>query len=400
MQGDQVAAFRRLLTPEGQGLLAALPPYDASSALSVAQAARRNGHDDVLVATALSQSRLRARAAPKFGDQAAMLYFTPDGLEQATRPVVAARRAQRFADLGVRRVADLCCGVGGDLPHLSAAAPGGAIGVDRDPLTCAVAAANLDVLGLTERAEIRCADADAVDLDGFDAVFLDPARRGARGRTFAPDAYSPPYSFVLEVAGRVPATAAKLAPGIPHAVLPAGAEAEWVSVRGDVVECALWCGPLSSGVPRRATVLPAGETLTGTGMVRAPAGPVGRYLWEPDGAVIRAGLVAEAATALAGHLLDPTIAYVTGDLPADSPFATGYEVLDVLPFGLKRLRALLRARNVGRLTIKKRGSAIEPETLRRQLRLSGSEESTIVVTRVAGAPTVLLVSPITARRAA
>ncbi|MDQ1667067.1 MAG: hypothetical protein QOH75_3098 [Actinomycetota bacterium] len=394
MPGDEIGAFRRLLTPEGQRLLASLPPYDAASALSAAEAARRAGHEESLVATALTQSRLRARAVRKFGAQASSLYFTPDGLEQATRPVVAARRAQRFADAGVRRVADLCCGIGGDLPHLAAAASNGAVGVDRDPLTCAVAAANLEVLGLAERVEIRCAEAAAADLAGIDGVFLDPARRGSRGRTFDPAAYSPPYSFVLELAERVPASAAKLAPGIPHAVLPRGAEAEWVSVDGDLVECAVWFGPLSSGVTRRATILPAAATLTGDGTVRAAGGPVGRYLYEPDAAVIRAGLVADVATQLGGHLLDPTIAYVTGDTRANSPFATGYEVLDVLPFSLKRLRTLLRARDVGRLTIKKRGSAIEPETLRRQLRLAGSAEATIVVTRLAGAPTVLVVDPL------
>ncbi|MGZ4610529.1 MAG: THUMP-like domain-containing protein [Actinomycetes bacterium] len=396
MDGDEVAAFRRLLSPEGQQLLASLPPYDASAALAVAEAARRAGHDDALVATALSQSRLRARAVPKFGDLAGALYFTSDGLEQATRPVVAARRAQRFGEAAVRRVADLCCGVGGDLAHLATAVPDGAFGVDRDALTCAVAAANMDVLGVGDRAAVRRAEAAAADLAGVDGVFVDPARRGARGRTFDPDAYSPPYSYVLGLAGRVPAVGAKLAPGIPHDVLPAGAEAEWVSVRGDVVECALWCGPLATGVPRRATVLPAGATVTGDGGVRAAAGPVGRYLWEPDGAVIRAGLVAEVAEQLDGQLLDTTIAYITGERPAETPFATGYEVLDVLPFGLKRLRTLLRDRGVGRLTIKKRGSPIEPETLRRQLRLSGPAEATIVVTRVAGEPTVLLVTPLAA----
>jgi hypothetical protein len=167
-----------------------------------------------------------------------------------------------------------------------------------------------------------------------------------------------------------------------------------VSVSGDVVECALWCGPLAGAVARRATLLPGGATITGDGLARAAAGPVGRFLYEPDGAVIRAGLVAEVAAALDGHLLDTTIAYITADRAMSSPFVTGYEVLDVLPFGLKRLRSLLRDRNVGRLTIKKRGSAIEPETLRRQLRLRGSAEATIVVTRIAGQPSVLVVEPL------
>jgi hypothetical protein len=388
---DSLATFRRLLAPEGQQLLAGLPPYDAADVLAVTAAARRAGYDEALVAAALSQSRLRARAVAKFGAAAASLYFTADGLEQATRPVVAARRTRRYAEAGVRLVADLCCGVGGDLPALVAGCPGGALAVDRDPLACAVVEANLQVLSLRDRVEVRCAEAQAVPLDGVDAVFVDPARRGSRGRTFDPAGYSPPYSFVLELAGRVPATGAKLAPGIPHAVLPSGAEAEWVSVGGDVVECALWCGPLATDTPRRATLLPSGATLTGDGRARGAVGAVGRFLWEPDGAVIRAGLVAEMAAGVQGRLVDPTIANVTGDRPTTTPFGTAYEVHDVLPFGLKRLRALLRSRGVGRVTIKKRGSAIVPETLRRQLRLTGDAEATVVVTRVAGEPTVLLV---------
>ncbi|HEX6919963.1 MAG TPA: SAM-dependent methyltransferase, partial [Actinomycetes bacterium] len=115
--------------------------------------------------------------------------------------------------------------------------------------------------------------------------------------------------------------------------------------------------------------------------------------------VIRAGLVAEAAALVDGTLLDPTIAYVTSERLEHTPFLTAYEITDVLPFQLKRLRALLRSRDVGRLTVKKRGSAVEPETLRRQLRLSGEGEATVVLTRVAGEPTVLLVRRVDAVRA-
>jgi SAM-dependent methyltransferase len=391
--GDRaVETFRRLRGPAGRALLASLPPYDAANALAAAERARRDGHDEELVAAALTQARLRARARSKYGADAERLWFTPDGLEQATRPVVARHRARRFAPLGVRRLVDLGCGIAGDLPHLAAVAEH-ALGVDRDALTCAVAAANLDELGLTGRASVRHAEVIEVDLGDADAAYVDPARRGPRGRTFRPDQISPPWSFVLELWARVPATAAKLAPGVPHGLLPAGAEAEWVSVDGDVVECCLWGGPLVSAA-RRATLLPGGDTLAGDGSRRGEAGPVGRYLYEPDGAVIRAGLVADLAGLMAARLLDQTIAYLSTDAPVATPFATGYEVLDVLPFGLKRLRELLRARGVGRLTVKKRGSAVEPETLRKQLRLSGPREATIVVTRVAGEQSVLVVEPL------
>jgi len=385
---DGIAA---LLAPEGSRLLGLLPPYDESSALTVGARLRREGFDDGLVAAALTQARLRALGRRKFGPEADRMLFTPEGLEQATRPAVAERHAARFAAAGVARVADLCCGIGGDLPRLAAAVER-VIGVDRDPVTAAVARANVDALGLGSRAEVRCEDATTVDLAGCDGVFIDPSRRRTGGRrTFDPSGYSPPYDFVLALAGRVPATGAKVAPGIPHEVLPAAAEAEWVSDGGDVVECAVWFGPLASGVRRRATLLPSAATLTGEDFAPGRVGPVRRYLYEPDGAVIRAGLVAEAAALVGGNLVDSSIAYVTADRLVTTPFMTSYEVSDVLPFGLKRLRSLLRARGVGRLTVKKRGSAITPESLRQQLRLSGPEVATIVLTRVAGRATVLVV---------
>ena len=389
-----VATLHALLGPEGSRLLALIPPYDESTALAVGARLRQEGSDGPLVAAALTQARLRARGRRKFGAEADRMFFTPDGLEQATRPAVAALHAARFASAGVTRIADLCCGIGGDLPRLAGVADT-VLGVDRDPLTAEVARTNLDVLRVGSRAEVRCEDVTGLDLAGWSGAFIDPSRRGGPGgrRTFDPSAYSPPYDFVLDLATRVPATGAKLAPGIPHRVLPTEAEAEWVSDGGDVVECALWFGPLASGVRRRATLLPAAVALTGDGQTQGAVGPVRRYLYEPDGAVIRAGLVAEAAALVDGTLVDASIAYVTADELVATPFLTAYEVTDVLPFGLKRLRSLLRARGVGRVTVKKRGSAVTPESLRQQLRLSGPEEATIVLTRVAGAQTILLVTP-------
>jgi THUMP domain-like/RNA cap guanine-N2 methyltransferase len=387
----EVEAFRALLTPEGAALMARLPAYDGARALASAAALRADGVDPDLASAALTQARLRARARVKLGSDADRLWFTPDGLEQATRPAVAARHAQRFAGLGSTRVADLCCGIGGDLAALAVAAEAGAVGVDRDPLTAAVAAANAEVLGVADRVEVRCEDVLTTDLSGVDGAFVDPARRGGGGRALDPRSWSPPFAFVLDLAARVPATGAKLAPGVPHGVLPADAEAEWVSDGGDLLECALWTGPLATGVRRRATLLPSGVTLTGDGTRQGVAGPVGRYLLEPDGAVIRAGLVAEVADLVAGRLLDPTIAYITSDQPPATPFGTAYEVTDVLPFGLKRLRTLLRQRGVGRLTVKKRGTAVQPDALRKQLRLAGDGEATVVLTRIAGQQSVLLV---------
>jgi len=388
----ELAAFRALLSADGERLLGEVGARGADERTMLATlTALRESYDAGLVSAALTQVRLRRRARTKFGADADRMFFTPDGVEQATRAVVAAGHARRYAAAGVDRVLDLCCGIGGDLVALARAGLR-VHGVDRDPLTVEVAMANVAALGLADLVTIDCADATAAPLAGWPAAFVDPSRRQpSRGRrVFDPRGYSPPFSFVAALAAAVPLTGAKVAPGIPHELVPAGAEAEWVSVGGEVKEAALWFGPLATAV-RRATLLPSGATLVGSGAGAPPVGRPGRWLYEPDGAVIRAGLVAEVAAALpGGRLLDPTIAYVAADRAAPTRFARGYQVTDVLPFSLKRLRGLLRARGVGRVTVKRRGSAVDPAVLRRELRLSGDQHAIVVLTRVAGAPTALL----------
>ena len=379
-----------LLTDEGQDLLAGLRDHNPADELAAATRLRRT-HDAALVSAALGQARLRQRAAAKFGADAGRMYFTPDGVEQATRASVAAHRADRFRALGVGRLADLCGGIGGDAIALARAGID-VLAVDRDPLTCAVARANAAALGLADRIEVRCADVAEVETAGYDAVFVDPARRTGRGRTFDPEAYSPPLSWAVRAARTVPFAAVKVAPGIPHEAVPGDAEAEWVSDRGDVKEAALWFGTDPGAV--RATLLPSGAVLRAGRLPQDPlVRPVGRFLYEPDGAVIRAHLVAEVARALDGGLIDPTIAYVTADEPRPTPYATAYTISDVLPFNLKRLKALLREREVGTLTVKKRGSAVEPEEVRRRVRPQGPRAATVFLTRVAGAPSMLVGQP-------
>jgi predicted O-methyltransferase YrrM len=387
----EIESFLALLTDEGQSLLAELRDHAPGQELAVATRLRRT-HPAELVSAAIAQARLRQRAAAKFGADAGRMYFTPDGVEQATRTSVAEWRARRFAALGVRRLADLCSGVGGDAIALARAGIE-VLAVDRSPLTCAVAEANARALGLDHLIEQRCGDVSEVGLDGFDAVFVDPARRGGRGRIFDPEAYSPPLSWAVGAAGAAPFAALKVAPGIPHGAVPEDAEAEWVSDGGDVKEAVLWFGTKEEQ-PHRATLLPSGDTLTGGLLPDPEPGPVRRYLYEPDGAVIRAHLVAEVAGGLGATLIDPTIAYLTADELRPTPFATAYEITDVLPFGLKTLKALLRERGVGTVVIKKRGSAVEPEELRRKLKPAGVNSCTVFLTRVAGAPSMLLGQPV------
>lgn len=386
------ATFQELLTDAGQRLLADAAARGVTEDVALATAtALRRAHPAALVAAAMTQVRLRERARTKFGADAARMYFTQAGLEQATGARIAAHHAARYP--AGARIADLCCGIGGDLRALAAAHD--VLAVDHDPLIAIIATENARALGLSDRVTVRCDDVTTTNLTGYDAAFLDPARRTAARRVFAVAAYQPPWSFIGTLAARVGNLGVKVAPGIPHALVPPDAEAEWVSVDGDVKECALWFGVLRPGLPtRRATLLPSGATLVTRESAPPPVTPPRRYLYEPDGAVIRAHLVADVAALLDGALLDPTIAYITSDTLTATPFATAYAITDAMPFNLKYLRAYLRARHIGHLTIKKRGSPLTPEGLLRDLHPTGDAHATLFFTRVSGQHTVLIGAPI------
>ena len=380
-----------LRSEDGERVLAVAAGLDEPDPLRAHRALERAcpGSSAEQLAAALTQAELRARASEKFGALAASMLFTPDGLEQATRLSVATHRAARLTAFGASTVVDLGCGIGGDLVAFATAGLVAA-GVDLDPVRVAVAEANLAALGLP--GAVLLADARELDVAPFDVAFADPARRTGRGRAFTPDAWEPPWAFAASLlAGDA---CVKTAPGIPHDLVPAGVEAEWVSDNGEVKEAALWGGRLATA-ERRATVIRGGglATLTEEDDPGADVVPIGRFLYEPDGAVIRAGLVTAVAAGVRGGLLDRRIAYVTAEESFRTPFARSYEVLETLPHREKQLRAALHERGVGRLTIKKRGIDVVPDQLRKRLALKGDNEATIVLTRVNGEGTCLLVRP-------
>jgi SAM-dependent methyltransferase len=382
-----LATFQWLLTDDGQALLAAATAAEGTP-LQVQKQLRERAEPDQ-VAAVLGQVELRNHAVAKLGEDAGRMYFTRDGLEQATRTAVAGHRAARVA-FGGSSVIDLTCGIGGDLVAFARAGLTTA-GIDLDPLRVEIARANLAALDLG--GAVRVGDATTLDVGPFATAYADPARRGARGRTFHADAWTPPWSFVETLlTGHA---CVKVAPGIPHTLVPHGVEAEWVSDAGEVKEAALWSPRLASA-SRRATVIGRGglATLTEEDDPGADVGGVGAFLYEPDGAVIRAGLVTAVAAGVQGHLLDRKIAYVSGDAAFHTPFARSYRVVAELPYRERQLRAALRERGIGTLTIKKRGVDVAPEQLRERLALQGDDAATIVLTRVAGEGTALLVEPI------
>jgi SAM-dependent methyltransferase len=399
---DTVHQLHRLATPAGALALARAADLLAARTDAVTALSRLRAEVGVeLAGPAWGVARQREKARPVFGADADRLLFTGDTLEQAGRPVLADRRARRLLSGGAGSAVDLGCAAGTDTMAL-ARAGARVVAVDRDPVARELTRLNTAALGL---AGVEVRDADVVDLvaaadggrvAGCDAAVLDPARRAGGRRLLDPDRWSPPWSTVTTLLDRVPWCVVKVAPGLDHDRVPAGVEAEWVSVGGSIVEALLW-GRAPSATWRRATVVARdgaiAELTADADPGTAPAAPVRGWLHEPDPAVIRSGLVALVAEQLDATLVDPTIAYLSSDSATESGWVTSYPVTDVLPFSLKKLKAFLRGRGIGRVTVKKRGSPIEPETLARQLRGPGEGTAVVVVTRVAGAPTVLVCGP-------
>ncbi len=375
-----------LLTPEALRLLRDLPPYEnETDVLALVSRLRKDGHAPGVVATVLTQARLRKKAATKFGPFAESMLFTPAGLEQATRLEVAAQHAGRFARAGCERVADLGCGLGAD--SLALASLGiSVLAVERDEITAALAAYNLSAF---PNVTVTHGDATEVDLAGTDGVFLDPARRTAghnnTKRQMNANDWSPSLTFALDAARGVAAGGIKLGPGTDRELIPDDAEAQWVAVGDDVVEMGLWFGGAKrDDIARSALILtPTGhhELVAPGDAPDAPVGELARFVYEPNGAVIRAHMIGEVARHLGGHMIDASIAYITSETASPTPFARGYEVLETTAVDPKAISRALATRDVGRVEIKKRGIDIDPAAFRKKLTLLGSGDGVVILTR-------------------
>ncbi|MEO6310341.1 MAG: SAM-dependent methyltransferase [Leifsonia sp.] len=388
------AELVELLSPEGLRLLDSLPAYDPNlDVVKMVNDLRKAGHPPALVSAVLTQSKLRAKVRGKFGEFASRMLFTEAGLEQATRLQVAALHAGRFVAAGLHRVADLGSGIGGDAMAM-AAMDLAVTAVDADEVTATMASFNLAPF---PGASVEHSTAEDFELAGFDAAWLDPARRtaghGNTARLRAED-YSPSLDFVFGLAARLP-IGVKLGPGHDRDQIPPQAEAQWISVNGALVEMGLWFGALArDGIRRSALLLrtdgPA-ELTAASDSEDAPVVALGSYLYEPDGAVIRARLIGDLARRLDAGMLSEGLAYLTADTLTPTPFASAFRVLEVLPFDEKKLRLALQERGIGTVEIKKRGVDVDPATLRTRLKLKGGASATLVLTRKAGHRVALLV---------
>jgi hypothetical protein len=347
----------------------------------------------------VQQAELRRRAAEKFV-HADRTFFSRVGLEQSTDQWISAYKANRFFESSGAggELADLCCGIGGDLLGMAARVP--ATGVERDPVTGIFAEANLavwsSVHGHPNNSRVETADAAGFDLRSFAAWHIDPDRRPEGRRTTRVEFHDPPRDVIEGLLDTSPNAAIKLAPA---AVLPddwlSRAELEWISRRRECRQLVAWFGGLAKTAGRRrATVLDAEgcvrRTVSDEPNRTVPiAAQIGRYVFEPDPAVLAAKLEGSLAAEHRLSAMAAGVAYFTGDQPLADPALAGFEVLELLPLRRTILKEWLAERGVGQIEIKKRGIEVDPNQLRRQLNLPGDSAAVLLITRIAGRAIVI-----------
>lgn len=377
-----ISDYQWLVGPAAGSLLSELANSDGDP---LADAARlRKTLTAARVHLLLEQAALRRRARRKFA-AAERMFFTPVGLEQATDEIVAAYKAGRFAAEQI--VWDLCCGIGGDL--LALARRGPAAGVDRDAVTAIFAEANCRDLAAEIRysVAVQTGDIANVELSQSMAWHLDPDRRSLGRRTTRVEQYEPGLPIIERLLARGGAAAIKLAPAAaPPASWQAEAELEWISRDGECRQLVGWFGRVAHAPGRRrATIVGDGEfrSLTGDADAALPvARQIGRYLAEPDAAVLAAGLTGVLAAEHGLAALAHGAVYLTGDRATPDAALRWFEVTDLAPFDLKRFKTLLRERGIGRLEVKKRGVDLDPARLARQLRVPGDRAATLLLARM------------------
>ena len=377
LQSEDAATWLEALT--------ANPPEDADLLVSLTRLRRSISAERA--AALVETARLRRHAITKFPDWAERLFLSRLSLQQASAAAVAAHTARRFA--AYQQVADLGCGLGSD--SLALAQRGiHALAIDRDPLQTALVAANARALHCAERIFVLQADVRHPAWCA-PAAWADPGRRQGGRRLFDPEQLQPPLGALLDHRwSNTGNLGVKLMPGLAHEVIPPDAEAEWISLNGDLKEAVLWFGDLVREPVRRATLLPAGVEMIATDAVADVRVP-GHFLYEPDPAVIRTGAVADLAHALDLWQIDPTIAYLSGDDLCSTPFARIWRILEDHPFELKALNRRLRALQGQVIAVKKRGSPVDPEAFRRRLfRNPQGRQLVVVLTRVAARPWMLI----------
>lgn len=424
-------AWHSLLTPAGRELLniAQTAHGQGLESADINKLLRTKTADAELVAACLTQLDLRAKAIKKFGKLATQLLFTPAALEQASRAPVAALHAAKLKNAGIKKVFDLGCGIGAEsLAFLQAGLE--VIAYEIDELTAAFAAHNLLLVYTQLRdpqtnysarppqvlhrdAHSALPELHASHAQTPTAAFFDPARRDIGHRNtkrINPKDYLPNLDFIFNVGTQMPALV-KLGPGFDREMLPAAADATWVSVNGEAVETLLsfqlspCTNPKTSAAAREALLINTRlnnvtqhSLSSAEDTEKVAPSPLGKYIYEPDPAVIRARQIGQLAVQLNAGVISENIAYLTGNTLLATPFAQSFEVLEVLPLRAQTIAKRLAQLQITAVEIKKRGVEIDPALFRKKLKLKKAKHSksaTLILTRVAGSHCALLCQRIT-----
>lgn len=374
---------------------------DGASTLAAASELRARGLSDLKIgeqlrerisaeraALVLTQLDLRERAMAKFAAAEQML-FTRAGLEQATSEEIARYRADRYQ--GRQRIADLCCGIGGDLMAL--ATTGAKLtAVDLDPIHLLLAAHNVRIVSPHCELHQREMDVRDVPLDSDCAIFIDPARRTDGGRRLGYQS-EPPLEWALDLATQAAAVGIKTAPGIPHELVPADWELELISLGPNLKEAVLW-SPALAITSRRATIVTdrAIHTLLPLPGDEVPIRAVqpGDYLLDVNPAVTNAGLVQDLARSINAQRIDPEIGFLVTETDSSTPFAHGYRVIDVLPWHEKEIKKAISRLDIGPIDIRRRGLPGDVDAITKRLRGKGTVRAMIAMTRMNGLPTAII----------
>ncbi|MEX0793129.1 MAG: class I SAM-dependent methyltransferase [Pirellulaceae bacterium] len=332
-----------------------------------------------LVARQLEQ---RGRGGVKFS-QAASMFFTSIGLQQASDEVIAGYKAARFPQ--EKPLADLCCGIGGDLIALAQRGP--TLAVDLSTEHLAYAEANCRVYGVMPSACLAI-PAESTDLTEVAAWHIDPDRRATESRTTNLEQCSPPLADLRRLIGQNPNACLKLAPATS---LPDDwhdqVECEWISHLRECKQLVAWSGTLATDPGmHRATKLQGAEISTFVGRPNRPLiaiTDVGRFIHDPDPSIVAARLVDDFAEQQTWTRLSATSQYLTSDQCQSHGLIQSFEVLVSLPLDRKAIQQVLRSSEVGTLEIKKRGLDIDLPALRKKLKLAGPNERTLILSPTA-----------------
>ena len=381
-----LADIAYLSSDRGRRVLESHADSDVSAANTLAMLTQlRKTLPPQQAAAVLSTLRLRKKATLKFPHQAQRMLFTEESLQQASHPRI---RQYRAGLLGSEELVDMCCGIGSD--SMAYAESGRRVlGLDTDPVRIAIARHNAAAHGVG--AEFAVADVRAGMPPGYEAAFYDPSRRDARGKRIRDvERYVPPLSLIRQ--WHVKELVVKLSPAVALTqVQRYGGQLEFISLDGDLSEAVLWRHRQSA--PPLATRLDASgiHHLSADHDDYVQVSEPRAWLFEPDPAILRAKLLRQLAAMLDANLLDGRIAYLTLDEIVDSPWGRYWQILDWMPFNLKKLRRYLVDRGVSQVTVKKRGFPMLPEELIARLRLKqGGGSRVLVLTRCRDRPVVIV----------